>query len=109
MKQILKNIKVAVIVWLILISLFCILFGKPAHADQMTQYDASTQIYLQDTSSEECAKVNATGTAYALDTVDWNKAYGCWADYGEIYEIQLSPKPKVFLHYWFNKSRFEVK
>ena len=109
MKQTLKMLRFGIIVCGILMMIFLLMFGKPAYAEQVYQYDASTQIYLQDISSEECDKVNATGTAYALDTVDWNKAYGCWANYGEIYEIQLSPKPKVFLHYWFNKSRFEVK
>lgn len=109
MKQTLKMLRFGIIVCGILMVIFSLMFGKPAHADQMTQYDASTQIYLQDTSSEECDSKNASGTAYALDTVDWNKAYGCWANYGEIYEIQLSPAPKLYLHYFFNKSRFEVK
>jgi len=109
MKHILNNIKIAVIVWLISISVFCILFGNPAHAEQMAQYDAQTQIYLTDISSPQCDSVNASGVAYALDTVEFNKAYGCWADYGEIYEVQLEAAPKLFLHYFLNKSRFEVK
>lgn len=88
---------------------FSLMFPKPAHADQMTQYDSITEIYLQDKSTPECEAVKATGTAYALNLNTFERANGCWADYGEIYEIQLQAADKVYLHYFLNAARFGVK
>ena len=109
MKHILNNVRIAVIVWLISISVFCLLFGKPAYAEKTTQYAPNVKIILLDTITLDCNYIEANGSAYALNTDTQDKAIGCWKDYGEIYEIQLKADENKYFHYYLNAGRFEVK